>query len=155
MKKTFQILSLLALLIAIAGCSSEGGPDDSAVTNIAPGSEEQVIFDGSYATVVYTKAFEADGVSGCFYIDLQAENRSESEIWVYLEDVYVDGLSCATGTGLPVTVLPEKKASGSFIVFYDGELSAVEAVEFKIVIADNETVQRLETSDAIEISPNK
>lgn len=133
--------------------AQESVSSDPATSSAASENQVGVIFDGSYATIAYAETFEADGVSGCFYINLQIENKSESEIWVYLEDVYVDDLSCTSGTGLPVTVLPEKKTNGSFIVFCDGSLDSVEKVEFKVVVADNETATRLETSDTLKIFP--
>ena len=95
--------------------------------------------------------FKESSISGCYYIKLQIENTGDKKELIYLEDVYTDDLACNSGTGLPVEVLPGKKVNGAFIVFYDGSLDDVNAIEFKIAIADSETLDRIETSDQITL----
>lgn len=111
----------------------------------------KVIFSGSSASVTYMEAFDDPSVSGCYYIKLQIENTGDADEFIYLEDVYTDDLACTSGSGVPVKVLPGKKANGSFIVFYDGDLDNASTVEFKVVIADDETMDRIETSEQIKI----
>ena len=88
-------------------------------------------------------------------MNLQIENKSENtEEWIYLDDVYVDDVKCSVGTGVPVTISPGKKANGTFIIFSEDSLPDVESIEFKVVVADNETMETVEESSTISISPN-
>lgn len=150
----FKVLLFVILVVGLTSCSSaETTGEDPAQQDQE--NEETVVFTGNAAAVTYIECSEQKAVSGCFYVNLLVENTSENtEEWIYLDDVYVDDVKCNTGTGIPVTVAPGKKVNGPFIVFTDAALSDVKSIEFKVVIADNDTMKEVEKSDTITISPN-
>ena len=148
----YKLIFCMLLVLLLTACGQ------SEATGRAPESqepEETVIFDGSSAIATYRGCSEQQAVSGCFYVNLQIENKSENtEEWIYLDDVYVDDVKCSVGTGVPVTISPGKKANGTFIIFSEDSLPDVESIEFKVVVADNETMETVEESSTISISPN-
>ena len=150
--RKFKVLLFLVLVLFLTSCSST---ETDSAEPAKQENEETVVFTGDSATVTYHGCSEQKAVSGCFYVNLQIENKSENtEEWIYLDDVYVDDVKCNTGTGIPVTVAPGKKVNGPFIVFTETALSDVKSLEFKVVIADNDTMKAVEKSDTVNISPN-
>lgn len=148
----YKLIFCVLLVLLLAAC---GQSDSTGQAPESPEPEETVIFDGSSAIATYQGCSEQQAVSGCFYVNLQIENKTENtEEWIYLDDVYVDDVKCSTGTGVPVTIDPGKKANGMFIVFSEASLPDVETVEFKVVVADNENMKTIEESSTIGISPN-
>lgn len=150
--RKFKVLLFLVLVLFLTSCSST---ETDSAEPAKQENEETVVFTGDSATVTYHGCSEQKAVSGCFYVNLQIENTSENtEEFIYLYDVYVDDVKCNTGTGIPVTVAPGKKANGAFIVFTDKALCDVAAIEFQVVIADNGTMKTVEESETVSLSPN-
>lgn len=150
--RKFKVLLFAVLVFCLTSCTPAETPGEETAQQK---QEETVIFTGDSATVTYNGCTAQQAVSGCFYVNLQIENTSENtEEWIYLDDVYVDDVKCNTGTGIPVTVAPGKKVNGPFIVFTATALSDVKSLEFKVVIADNDTMKAVEKSDTVNISPN-
>lgn len=144
---TFIIISAIQ-----EGESAEGESGNTSISESSGSSATQLVFEGTNAKVTYISVSEAAGVSGCFYLNLQIENTGDTEEVIYVTDVYVDDLACTSGTGLPVVIAPGKKANGAFIIFYDGSLSDVNEIEYKITIANNETLDIIETSSTIQLN---
>lgn len=127
-----------------SGSTVEQKPTEST------GDSGDLVFTGEHAKVSFLRAYKEEFIDGAFYMTFEIENTSNVKEWIYLSDVYVDDLACHSGSGLPVTVLPGKKAHGAFIIFYKGDFDAVKKIEAKVVIAD-ESLNELESSEQFEI----
>lgn len=152
------IIVLVTLFICIAVIiGSQGDSQNGTTTGANSGENDQTgstIFAGETANVIYDSCFETESVSGCFYVQLQIENVGEAEAIYGLSDVYVDDMACNTGTGVPVKILLGKYGAGSFIIFTDKKLSDVNKIKFKFSVLDSESLDVIEVSDTITITPN-
>ena len=133
----------IGLIVIMAGSSEPGSA--TASTN-----EAYVILENDIAKVSYEKAFEATGISGAFYLQLKMENKSDREVWVYLDSVSVDDAMVTPMSGVPTIIAPGKYSTNPFIL--SGNLEDAEEVTFRIVYADNETSAQLFQSDYITVS---
>ncbi len=153
------VLCMFILIQAFSGTASGAKPNsDSSGDSVAEQASTEntedsasPVFSGKHAKVSFLRAYKEDFIDGAFYMVFEIENTSEIKEWIHLTDVYVDDLACYSGSGLPVTVLPRKKANGTFIVFYKGDFDSVKKIEAKIVIADESTLDELESSEEFEI----
>lgn len=153
-------LCVAIVMITVFACifilvsSISGGTSDTSSTVANQGSGESntssIVFSGKEVTVTYISLTDNVAVSGCVFLNLQIENIGEKEEWISLEDVYINNTACTTGTGAPVVVAPGKNANGAFILFYDGAIEDIKTLEYKVVISDNDTLSKLETSGAIQ-----
>lgn len=151
----------LIVLLAIGLCvfvllsgDSESSPaaGSSAQVQQTAVSNGKDVFSGDFATVSFVDAYTVDGIAGCFYVALDVTNNSSVDQMVYLTDAFADGTTCNTGSGIPVTVMPGKTTTGAFIFFYNGEFDSVQEIGFKVNIADNASMNVLETSEEIKVS---
>lgn len=153
-----KLFSLLAAALLLCGCgeaqvaSSTVAPSEPTDT---PETVQTIEFSGESYSAEYQKCYSVDGISGCFYVTIKAENNSDAEQVYMLDDVYVDDSHCTTGTGLPVTALGGKKVTGAFIVFSETPLEEIEKIEFRLVVRDNSTFSEIERSDVITVEPNR
>lgn len=168
-KKSNQVLSAIGVLLLVAMIfvvvfALVGGGDDQPTGQAPSGSQDAqqsapsadsaaVTFSGNSFSAEYKGCSENAAVSGCFYLTLGISNTGDVESIYSLEDVYVDDEHCNTGTGLPVTALGGKNATGSFIVFTDKSLPDVGKVEFRLKVLDG-NYNTVETSETITVYPN-
>ena len=88
--------------------------------------------------------FEEDFFQCAIYVAVEIVNKSaDAEQWFYLEDVYIDGEKSQSGSGVPVTVLPEKSAIGVFFISTAKKLEGIEEIEFVLVCKNNETMEEI------------
>lgn len=170
-RKNIALISLATFFVLFVVCvslpTSDGSEASNAnsVSSTAPNSlsdETQdlkdetnaITFSGDNYTAEYLKCWEASGLTGCFYIDVKISNIGGEECTYLLDDVYVDNTHCQSGSGLPITALPGKTVKASFVVFCETPLTEILKVEFKLNVMSSETLNILETSGVISVTPN-
>ena len=170
-RKKTALMSLATFFVLFVVCVSLPTSDDleasnpNSVSSPAPnpfsdetqnlkGETDAITFSGENYTAEYLKCWEASGLTGCFYIDVKISNIGDKECTYLLDDVYVDETHCQSGSGLPITALPSKNVKASFIVFCETPLNEISKVEFKLNVMNSETLNTLETSDMIPVTPN-
>ena len=140
----FAIAVAMALSLASCGSTESGASEDIS-------TEQDVVFQGSNASITYIGLSEAPGIAGCLYLSLEIENTGSADCVYNLADVYVNDSSCNTGSGVPIVAQAGKSATGAFIIFTDLTVDDVSSVDFQVEIRDNDTFSLLETSDTISV----
>lgn len=170
-RKNIALIFLATFFVLFVVCvslpTSDGSEASNAnsVSSTAPNSlseetqdlkdeTDAITFSGEKYTAEYLKCWEASGLTGCFYIDVKISNIGGEECTYSLDDVYVDNTHCQSGSGLPITALPAKNVKASFVVFCETPLTEISKVEFKLNVINSETLNILETSGVISVTPN-
>lgn len=170
-RKNIALIFLATFFVLFFVCvslpTSDGSEASNAnsVSSTAPNSlseetqdlkdeTDAITFSGEKYTAEYLKCWEASGLTGCFYIDVKISNIGGEECTYSLDDVYVDNTHCQSGSGLPITALPAKNVKASFVVFCETPLTEISKVEFKLNVINSETLNILETSGVISVTPN-
>lgn len=150
-------IAVIILMIGNGSTNTNGNqqePTDTATitTQVA----DQLLFDNDFAKVSFNKVFEADGVEGVFYLQLDMENKTDKEVWLYLDSVSVNNEMTTAMSGVPTIITAGKKSANPFIISFSNlsisELSEVKEISFKIVVEDNETSETIAESEEITIS---
>lgn len=155
MKRYLSLALSMFVALSLSACVGGEEPGVMGLTQESGeqvDTQEEIIFEGKNATVIYNGCSEALGVTGCFYVNLMIENTGDVEQVYLLKDVYVDDVACNTGTGLPIVSAAWKKTDGPFIIFCESALEDIEKVEFKVSVMDNETFKEIESSETIEVN---
>ena len=121
-------------------------------------TEEIIIADDDYVTAIFEKIYDGSslGVEGVFYIDIKVKNKTETEIWVYLDGASVnDEMVPMVMSGVPLYVKPEKSGSNAFIISFAQlsieQIEDVKNIEFDLVICDEETLDDIERVEGIHL----
>lgn len=144
---TIVIGVCIGLAIVIVGSSASDGVEHTMQTDEL---EENVILDNDALKVTYQKCFEGSGISGVFYLQMKMENKTDREIWVYLDSASVNGSMVTPGSGVPTVISPGKSSTNPFIL--QGNLSDVHQLSFQIVCKDNETNENIFLSNIITVN---
>lgn len=151
MKKIFIFAICVIVLLFTASCSDQGATVSEEVP-INDKTTSQLISDNEHFKATVSDLFEEDFVQGAIYVAVEIENKSaDTEQWFYLEDVYIDGQKAQSGSGVPVTVLPEKSATGVFFISTAKNLEDVAEVEFVFVCKNNETMEELFRTEVVSV----
>lgn len=125
--------------------------------NTAAGSSDMLLVDDDAIKVTFREVFEAEGITGAFYLRMNMENKTDKEVWVYLDSASVNGEMVTVMSGIPTIITPGNSSNNPYIFSFSNlsisELSEVEEIRFKIVVADNATNQTIYTSDFVTVSP--
>lgn len=122
---------------------------ESATQSTFGNEGEEISFHGDNYSAMYKGCWDSDFVDGCIYLKLEIDNRGASEQLYMLDDVYIDGVHCNTGSGLPVTAAAGKSVVGDFIIFTDASIDSIRTVDFKLNVLDNESLDTIETSENV------
>lgn len=159
MKKIYIRALALFLCIALVGCSSSNAVsnnNDSAdsIKENSSENELQEVYSDDLISMSYVKRYDIPEVQGMFYFDVKANNKSNKEIYVYLQDSYINDTMFTVGSGVPLDLLPEKSATHSFFGKYEGtgikSAEEINKIGFKICVMDKSS-NVLETTKSIEI----
>lgn len=142
------VLAVAAILIASIG----SGKYQNVSSDQTEPTEAEISISGDGYSAVYKGCSSAPGIGGAFYLTLDIKNETDVEHSYTLENVYVDGYHCQSGSGIPITALGGKNVLGSFIIFSDADLESVEEIEFQIS-AFSENMNKISESDKITIVP--
>lgn len=153
MKKFAMILCATLFLFGISSCSVGGNGQENQVQEPEQSAEPTAIYTGDGLTIYYGDTYSVDGVSGCVYLSLNIENTGNSACTYVLSNVYIDDVSCDTGSGVPISADSGKTASGAFILFTDKAVEDMSEIEFTVEARNSETFDVLYTSDTMTISP--
>lgn len=167
MKKAVSVLlSAVIMLTMLPGCSEENKPmviEDSAdITDLNTSDKEEVgetiIIDDDYITASFEKMYDATalGVEGVFYLDIYAENKTEKEIWVYLENASVnDEAVSLVGSAVPLYIQSGQSGRNAFMISFAqlsiDTIDKIKNITFDLVIADKETLSEIERATSISI----
>ncbi len=147
------VVTVVACMVVALNSGGSASVKENA-PEASQSSQDTISFSGNAYAAEYIDCSSADGVSGAFYITLNIQNTGDAEQTYLLDDVYVDGTHCDTGTGLPVTAAPGTNVNGSFIVFSDAAPQSIGNIDFRLSVMDSETYQPIETSESVTIHPN-
>lgn len=121
--------------------------------------KEVLIADDDYVTATFEKIYDATslGIDGVFYIDINVNNKTDREIWAYLDKASVnDEMVPMVMSGVPLRVKPEKSGRNSFIISFTqlsvDKVEDVKNIEFDLVIADEETLDEIERVKGISLN---
>lgn len=147
----------------LSGCSGDSSSQPSSTTDVnasteQPEKEKVVIADDEYVTATFEKIYDATsmGVEGVFYVDLNVKNKTDKEIWIYLDNASVnDEMVPLVGSGVPFYILPEKSGRNGFIFSFASlsidSIDDVKTISFDMVVADEESLEEIERVEAIKL----
>ncbi len=176
MKNFFSLFLVTILILSmLSACSGSGSSISSTVTDtsttVAPQNgeilnpkpttekpEEVIIADDAFITATFEKKYDAVnlGVTGVFYLDIKAQNKSDKEIWVYLDNASVnDEMVPMVMSGVPLNIQPEKTGRNGFIFSFSSlsidKIEDVKKIEFDLVVADAETLSEMDRITSIKL----
>ena len=109
-------------------------------------------------TATFERIYDATslGIEGLFYFDINVKNKTDKEIWVYIDEASVnDEMVSMVMSGIPLYVKPDKSGRNAFIISFDSlSIDSVEDVknmEFDLVIADEETLNEMSRVESIKV----
>lgn len=114
------------------------------------------IANNSYVTAEFEKAYEAPGIEGAFYVDLNVQNKTDKTIWVYLDSASVNNeIVSMVSTGVPLNIAPGNSGETGFI-FPTAQLSVdsvsdVRNITFDLVVADKETLEEIDRVKGVSV----
>lgn len=160
MKKWFSAILAIVMCIALAGCSdgayASSSTKSTSQSNISVSSEKtaNVTYQDNILSLSFVGKKDMPELKGTFFLDVMAENKSDKEITVALQDVYINGTMVTVGSGVPLTLLPGKSKAQSFFGKYEGtgisSANEIKKVGFKIGVLDK-AFDTIETTKSIEI----
>ena len=178
MKKIAFALTIIAIVSALAyGCASSSEtasasdvtsskqtvPESSSVlkTNSVISSEASAenakeIYSDSFLAMSFVKKYDTPGMQGMFSFDVNAYNKSDKKISVYLQDAYLHSFPTRRSSDLvPLDLLSNKNSVHSFFGKYEGTgittADKIKKIGFKICIMD-ESSEVIETTKSVEIN---
>ena len=164
MKKSFALLlSLISVVSLLSGCGGDNSSQPSTSTNAETSAEqteqtEVILADDDYVTATFEKMYDATsmGVEGVFYIDVNVKNKTDKEIWVYLDKASVnDEMVPLVGSGVPLYIQPAKSGRNGFIFSFSSlsidSIDAVKTISFDLVVADKETMDEIERVESVSL----
>lgn len=159
MKKYLNLLLGFILIISMmSGCTGNnlsGESNDSAEQS----KHDEVVFaDNDYVTATFEKIYDATdmGVEGVFYININVKNKTDKEIWVYLDKASVnDEMVPLVGSGVPLYILPEKSGRTGFLISFSSlsitSIDEVKNIGFDLVVADRDSMNEINRVEAVSL----
>ena len=113
-------------------------------------NKETVIADNEYVTATFERIYDAEnlGVEGVFYIDIKVVNKTDTDIWVYLENASVnDEMVPMVMSGAPLYIKAQMSGKNGFIIPFEplsiDNIKDVHNIEFDLVIADRNSLEEM------------
>ena len=159
MKKILAMMLVFATLMlsACGGSDTTSGSSNGDVNNNSNdgasqgATEVQVLVDDANMKVSFVEIFEEPSISGCCYLRLKVENKTDKTVTVYPKDAYVNDTAIILGSGVPMKIAAGKNSQAPFIIFY-GNLGIttkdeIQKIEFKLTFDDEnyDTIAETET----------
>ena len=177
MKKSIEmILAIIVAIFILSACGNSTSISQTTVTDVPIKTEaptkadppsvaeekaepnEKIIADDNYVTVTFEKMYDAVnlGVTGVFYVDIKAQNKTDKEIWVYLDKASVnDEMVPMVTSGIPLYIQPDKTGRNGFIFSFSSlsidKIEDVKKIEFDLVVADEETLTEIDRISSIRL----
>lgn len=167
MKRTISLLLVLLLTLSgLSGCGEDStsastapeDPSSNATSAESAKSEAIVIADDEFITATFEKMYDAVslGVDGVFYIDLNVKNKTNQEIWVYLDKASVNSeMVPLVMSGTPLYILPEKSGRNGFIISFSAlsidKIDDVKNISFDLVVANKESLAEIERVSQVSL----
>ena len=132
-----------------APSSSPAPAQDISPSPSDPEASELQLLDDDIISVSFVRLYEVAGVDGAIYLQLQMQNKTDSEIWVALTDGAAnDEMIPTIGSGVPTYILPGKSSQNPFIIFTSAlsisSASEIHDLTFTIYVEDRETGAELD-----------
>lgn len=156
--KKFLVMVLALSLLVMSGCdlttTSDGGStDQTEVTTGKSEAEEKVLFESDDMKISFIELYEVEGIQGAGYLRLKVENNTDKSVTVYPKDAYVNDTAVVLGSGVPMTLLPEKNSQAPFIIFYTNlgitSKDEIQKIEFKLTFDENDGDWSAETETMV------
>ena len=154
MKKFLALFLSVILLLSLVACSDS--PADQPDEEGNEQSSEQVIYDGDSVKATFMNAYDEPSIDGVFYLQILFENKTNSRIWVYLDDASVNGYSTTVMSALPMEIDPGNKSKQPFVIPYANldtdNIDGVKDISFKICAEDTEDHNSILKTDSLTIT---
>lgn len=158
MKKALIIVLSSILTIFLYSCSESTPQDPNNVTtaDYSVSEEESLkeIYSDDLITISFIKKYDTPQLQGMFSFDIKAENKSNKEITIYLQDAYLNDSTVSIGSGIPLELLAGKNGTNIYSGKYEGTgittADEIKKIRFKILVMD-ESSNTLETTENIKI----
>jgi hypothetical protein len=152
------LMLFAVLVIAALSDGEKTEPADETVETVTSAEIEQdepeqesPIIDDDCITASVLNIYDMDSVEGVFYLQFDIANNANREILVVMTDVYVNDIAASAYNAVPTMIQPGKRSQNPFVV--PGNLSDVETIEFCFSVYDNETMELIEETEALGITP--
>lgn len=158
MRKMFYIVCIILMLCTACSSNTNSNNTDSELNNNPSNNQEvteQVVYEDTYAKVVFQKLHEEPSIEGMGYIDLKFENKTDQEITIYPKDSAVNDTAVQYMSGIPGTMASGQKFNQSWFFSFENagisELSEVNELSFSLWIVD-ENMNTLGETDVITVA---
>lgn len=114
--------------------------------------KKEMILDNNFVSISFNKVEPTFGIEG-FYVYLDIENKTENKtLWIYLDEGSVNGKMCsAVMNAMPVYITPGNTSKNPFIFPAQEHIEEVTKLQFRINVADKDTMSDYFYSDLITI----
>ena len=132
--------------VSVSTVSSESATDPSTEKTT------QILVDNKYISASFNRVEPTFGIEG-FYVYLDIENKTENKtLWIYLDEGSVNGQMCsAVMNAMPVYITPGNTSKNPFIFPAQEHIEEVTKLQFRIHVADKDTMSDYFYSDLITI----
>lgn len=132
--------------VSVSTVSSESATDPSTEKTT------QILVDNKYICASFNRVEPTFGIEG-FYVYLDIENKTDNKtLWIYLDEGSVNGQMCsAVMNAMPVYITPGNTSKNPFIFPAQEHIEEVTKLQFRIHVADKETMNDYFLSDLITI----
>lgn len=144
MKKLFVVIFTLILVLSLVACSNSSELAHSSTLQEETGvNEEQIIYEDDTLKATYLGVSETSGV---VVMNVQLENKTDSEISVLPMDSSVDGTTVQFTSGTLATIQGGKIFNQGWII----ENMPTDNIEFSMSICD-ENMNELTRTDILTV----
>ena len=145
------VMIVLFTIIASSAILSETFSETGTTAN----NTDTAIVDNDAMSVYYVGAQDASSL-GVFYVTLKIENKTDSVIFVNLENASVDGETIPLiTTGAPLVIQPGNSGRTGFIFsMVNLSISSMDEAEkatFQVVIRNNDTFAEISRSEMVTV----
>lgn len=147
-------ISTVSTESSITGNSVEKNTENTTASATEPSAEKntQILIDNKYICASFNRVDPTFGIEG-FYVYLDIENKTENKtLWIYLDEGSVNGQMCsAVMNAMPVYITPGNTSKNPFIFPAQEHIEEVTKLQFRIHVADKDTMSDYFYSDLITI----
>lgn len=157
------IVFAIALIVILATMGNNDKTESSAPATSAETTKETekpaetVLLDDDAVKVTFLDLYDIASISGCSYLKMRVENKTDVRVWVHLDEVDINGYSVMASSAVPMEINAGGKSVNPFIFFHNQfeaeSVDDIEEIRFIVVIEDADTFKTLHKSDVIEIKP--
>ena len=161
------VVAIVAIISVLSGKPAESAEPtaeqaDAPETDLDPASDPEPgaepLASNDFIDVSFERLYEESGIQGVAYLQLAITNKSDRELWVYLDRGAVNGEQLSTFlSGVPTYIMPGKTSRNPAIISYSQlsieSVDEIRTVEFDIVIADRESLSELSRISGVKITP--